>query len=309
MNTQAQNYSNIAATESSDSSNYNISSLLSQIQDDGPAYTENKKPDNLVQLKSDTKKTSSENRAEVLPGNDLHYKETILSPGNRVNNVKNGVKIWGLFSLALFMIIGVVFVIYELDDRTNKIESLLNDYNSDIEESIESYNKVSPTILNLNSELSSVKNELEKIKSNSDAVSQENVQINNRVIQDEIVSTLRDEIQILKIELKKANSALSLKQSEDDVKQVKNIKSVEVQPVIWKVNLASLSNKIKVDELVSRLINDGLKPSVDEVVVAGKHVYRLSVGFAEIKQAKQFILLAEKVYGMKGAWIRQMKQG
>lgn len=313
MNTQAQNYSNVAVAESLDSSNHNISSVLSQIQDHGPAYTESKKRDNLVQLKADAKKSSSELRDEELLGNDLYSKASILSSGNRVNNAKNSAKTWVLSSLLLFMIIGVAFLIYKLDDRTNKIEALLSDYNGDIKESIESYNKVSPTILSLNTELTSVKNELEKVKSNVDVVSQESVQVDNRVIQDEIVSTLMDEIQILKIELEKANNSLSLKQGDRDVVQVdsdKNIKPIENLSVTWKVNLASLSNKIKVDEIVNRLINEGLNPLVDEVVVAGKRIYRLSVvGFAEIKQAEQFILFAEKEYGMKDAWIRKVKQG
>jgi uncharacterized protein YktA (UPF0223 family) len=310
MNTQAKNYSDVAAAKSYDSSNHNISSVLSQIQDDGPAYSEARKRDNLVQLRADENKISPEARVEKLLENDLYSNESTLSPGNALRSKKNNTKTWIFISLLLFMIIGVAFFIYELENRTNKIETLLSEFNSDREESIESYNKVSPTIVSLNTELASVQNELEQIKYKTEKVVPENPQIDNSVIYDEIVSTLNDEIQILKIQLEKANNALNLKQSESNIVQIKDIELVAKQVVTWKVNLASLSNKEKVDEIVNRLTKDGLKPLIDPAVVDGKHVYRLSViGFAEIKQAEQFIQIAEEKYGMKGAWIRKVKNG
>jgi hypothetical protein len=310
MNTQAKNYSDVAAAKSYDSSNHNISSVLSQIQDDGPAYSEARKRDNLVQLRADENKISPEARVEKLLENDLYSNESTLSPGNTLRSKKNNTKTWVFISLLLFMIIGVAFFIYELENRTNKIETLLSEFNSDIEESIESYNKVSPTIVSLNTELASVQNELEQIKYKTEKVVPENPQIDNSVIYDEIVSTLNDEIQILKIQLEKANNALNLKQSESNIVQIKDSELVAKQVVTWKVNLASLSNKEKVDEIVNRLTKDGLKPLIDPAVVDGKHVYRLSViGFSEIKQAEQFVQIAEEKYGMKGAWIRKVKNG
>lgn len=310
MNTQEKNYSDVAAEKSYDSSNHNISSVLSQIQDDGPAYSEARKRDNLVQLRADENKISPEARVEALLENDLYSNKSTLSPGNALRSKNNNTKTWVFISLLLFMIIGVAFVIYELEKRTNKIEALLSEFNGDIDESIESYNKVSPTIVSLNTELASVKNELEQIKSKAEKVVPENPKIDNSVIRDEIVSTLNDEIQILKMQLVKANNALNLKQRESNIVQIKAIKLVAKQTITWKVNLASLSNKEKVDEIVNRLTKDGLKPLVDPAVVDGKHVYRLSViGFAEIKQAEQFIRIAKEKYGMKGAWIRKVKNG
>ena len=202
-----------------------------------------------------------------------------------------------------------------MDGRTNKIETILSDYNEDIQETIESYNKKSPIIKQLNVDLASMKNELKLIASDTDAEIKETVKISNVDIKDEIVSSLEDEIQVLKMQLDKANNDLKIRISNNkpitaDKSSIKNIKPEKQLAISWKVNLAALSNKRKVDEIVNRLNADGLKPSIDEVTVNGNLIYRLSVGgFSEFKQAELFVIIAEDKYGMKGGWIKKVSNG
>jgi len=311
MNTHARNYSDTVAAGSIDASNKNISSVLSQIQDEGPAYSEARERDNLVNLKTENKRNSNTSSSI-----DLDEKALYSGGSTNFGNSSNGQKKpWIQYLVVLSLTVSVMFFIYKMDDRANKIETLLSDYDEEIQDTIESYNNESSVIKQLNADFASIKNELKLISPNSNTDIKETVKINNVDIQDEIVSSLEDEIQVLKMQLDKANSDLKIRISKNetvsvDKNSIKNIKPEKQLTTSWKVNLAALSNKRKVDEIVNQLSTDGLKPSIDKVTVNGNLIYRLSVGgFSEFEQAELFVIIAEEEYGMKGGWIKKVSNG
>ena len=74
----------------------------------------------------------------------------------------------------------------------------------------------------------------------------------------------------------------------------------------WGVNLASLSSKEQVQIGLSMLEKSGKVPVVQEIVVNGATIYRLSVeGFATRKEALQFVSTAKKKFGFEGGWVRR----
>ena len=312
---QEKKYSDVAAAASLDASNKNISSVLSQIQDEGPAYSETKKRDNLVQLKTEAKQ-----KFNVPPSNDQREKdvfstESLLEQDNFYNSLSDKKKSWVLYLVILSLTVCSMFFMYKMDDRANKIEALLIAYDEGEQGAIAAYNNESATIIQLNAELLSMKNQLLLINSNTKSENQEIENISHVVILDEIVSTLEDEIQVLNMQLDKANNDLKIQFSENEPLTVinNNIKittSEKQMKTSWKVNLAALSNKNKVDEIVTQLKADSLKPLIDEVMINGQLIYRLSVGgFTRFSQAELFVIIAEEEYGMKGGWIKKVSNG
>ena len=311
MNTQERNYSGVAAVESLDASNKNISSVLSQIQDDGPAYSETKEREKLVNSKTANKRNNNDVSSTELREKYLYTKESLLGSSTMQNSNKK--KTWLQYLIVLSLTVCVMFFMYQMDDRANKLEALISNYDEEIQESVESYSKESPTIIQLNADLASMKNELNLINSNVKTEFQETEEISHIDIQDEIVSSLEDEIQILKIELNKANNDLKTQLGKNEPLEKNNINIIKSDKQLvasWSVNLAALSNKYKVDEIVNQLNADGIKPTVDEVTVNGQLIYRISVGgFAKFVQAELFVEIAEEEYGMKGGWIKKVSNG
>jgi len=313
MNTRARNYSDVAAVESLDASNKNISSVLSQIQDEGPAYSETRERDNSAKLTMESKSNFNIPPAVDIQEKDLYSRTSAPGSVNFGNSSSDKKKLWFQYLVVLSLVVCVMFFIYQMDDRANKIEMLLSDYDEDMQDTIESYNKESPTIKQLNADFASMKKELKLINSNTNTENKESV--SHVDIQDEIVSTLEDEIQVLKIQLDKANNDLKKRLSKNeplmvDKKNIKVNKPDKQLATSWKVNLAALSNKHKVDEIVNQLNKDGVKPSIDEVTVKGQLIYRLSVGgFSRFEQAELFVIIAEEEYGMKGGWIKKVSNG
>ncbi len=315
MNTQVRDYSDVAAVRPLDASNKNISSVLSQIQDDGPAYSEVKKRDNLVKLKMENKLNLNNGASNDLRDKDLYTRESLLGSANFGNNANDKKKTWFQYIVVLFLIVCVMFFMYQMDDRANKLEAILSNYDEDIQDTVDFYNQESSVIIQLNADLASMKKELELISPNTN-VEIKKIKTNSHIkIQDEIVSSLEDEIQILKIQLDKANNDLKIQLSKSGPLTVENnntktIKLEKQLATFWKVNLAALRNKNRVDEVVTQLKSDGLKPSIDEVMVNGQLIYRLSVGgFPRFSQAELFVITAEEEYGMKGGWIEKASNG
>jgi len=310
MNTQARNYSDIA-TESLDVSNKNISSVLSQIKDDGPANSESKEREDSVKLNMKNKQAPAQAASDVLPEKDLYSGEPLLGPANYNTGEKEKKTLFQYIAI-LFFTVCVMFFMYHLDDRANKLEALLSDYEEGIQDSIESYNQESPAIIQLNEDLVSIKNELKLIDTETVSATPEIEKTDHAAIQDVIVSSLEDEIQVLKMQLDKANNDLKIQLGKNESVTVEQdgLKSEKQPETSWKVNLVALSNKTRADEIVNQLRAGGQKPFIDQVTINGQLIYRLSVGgFAEFEQAELFVIIAEEEYGMKGGWIKKVGNG
>ena len=324
MNMQAGNYSDIVGNRSDDVTNQNISSVLSQIQDDGPAYAGAKNRDNLVSFQSESRRAAVTGDAQKKEKHDDDVPHSSKEPasdektetglkGERGDSMSSrptekkgrGIK----FLLVLFIIIGMTFFLYELDVRTNKLEMMLSEYDIDMQDTVDTYSDIPPKIVQMNETLKSVKNEIELIKSNKieRVLPDKKVPEENTVTDDRTIDTLKKEIVKLKSELILANDKLGQKVDVSTTDSVVEKIIPEKKVVSWKVNLASLSNKNKAEEIVNRLKTDGFSASIKEARVKGKRVYRLSVdGFSELEQAELFILIADEEYGLKGGWVRKV---
>jgi len=82
---------------------------------------------------------------------------------------------------------------------------------------------------------------------------------------------------------------------------------VQVSPSSWVVNLAALSSKDKAQVALEKLRQSAASPVMQEVVVNGKKMYRISAeGFSTPEEAAAFIAEAKEKYGFDGGWIRQI---
>jgi cell division septation protein DedD len=87
--------------------------------------------------------------------------------------------------------------------------------------------------------------------------------------------------------------------------KTKTVKKEDV-PNKLVVNLVSLTNREKAQAAYDTLIQAGVSPLIEEVVVNDRRVYRLSVdGFDSRESAQAFISNVSKKYGFEGGWIRQ----
>ena len=82
---------------------------------------------------------------------------------------------------------------------------------------------------------------------------------------------------------------------------------VQVSPSSWVVNLAALSSQDKAQVALEKLRQSAASPVMQEVVVNGKKMYRISAeGFSTPEEAVAFITEAKEQYGFDGGWIKQI---
>ena len=316
----------VSSNEYSSAGNRNLSSVLSQIQDDGPAYdgSDTSKPDNLLNLvtnKNDrsastsiNQQNSESNKTELnqeavqdYSTNEL-LRKAMLSADDTEERSKSSS--WPQMLLMLFVAIVSVASLVMIYTKTNAMEATLNLYDARIKDSEASKNiELSPKIMSINETLQSVQQELQLIKTDNPASVDNRVpaQSNEAVAINENVSALEDEILILKSELNTANKKLKAKDNADSTaKKVASMNLASTKLEGWVVNLASFTNKNSAQKKAEQLSAAGLSPSLQQAVVKGSQVYRLSVGgFENRSDAELFIREAGDKYGLKNGWVRK----
>ncbi|NOR43551.1 MAG: hypothetical protein GQ572_09460 [Gammaproteobacteria bacterium] len=338
MITQQTNYSDIAAAhkQNTTADNKNISSVLSQIQDDGPAYADLQRRGNLIDLRSDksnqtpamqqsagvnNEKKQPDLSAAIIPnrmqnhGRDVRDRDTVATGINKNKTT------WIQLSLILFVALVITFFLFRLDARTDQLEVSLNSLDDDVLDSIDSYdNEISPEFRSIKKALKAVKQELELIKGNTvpgmkfdkPAVSKSfvNEQFQQTSMNDNI-DIMEDEILALKNELKIAKDKLKVISA--NKAGYKNLTIDEKTSAVtaisttgWVANLASFTNKNKADKSLEPLYAAGLLPLIQEANVNGRRIYRLIIdGFASQADAKLFVRRADDEFGLPGGWIRK----
>jgi cell division septation protein DedD len=315
---------NTSSYENTATGNRNLSSVLSQIQDDGPAGEDISKPDyrlNQAANKVDSNDINTYNQQH--PGftkteinqkalqdyttNEL-LRKTILTSDGTDENAKNS--IWPQMLLMLFVAIVSVASLFVIYTKTNDMEAILNLYDARIKDSetSRSIEISSPGITSINEALQSVQQELQLIKAEYPAMlvnRTSSQQIDEAVEAKHNVSVLEEEILALKSELKTVNS--KLKAIDIDNSPGKNV--VTTKSDGWVVNLASFTNKNSAEKVVDILYAAGLSPSLQQAVVNDEQVFRLIVdGFENRNDAESFIREAGKKYGMNNGWVRKAQQ-
>ena len=333
MITQQTDYSDIAAAQKQNTAagNKNISNVLAQIQDEGPAYadrhTASQRPDKLSNLRADeSNKTSGEAESEVL---NKHDKKSDLSAVLMKKTDRNSTEVglnknkttWVQLSLFLFVSLVITFFLFRLDARTDQLEVSLNSLDDDVLDSIDSYdNEISPEFRRIKKTLKAVKQELELIKGNTVAETKFDKSVVNKSLVNEQfqqlsiydnIDIMEDEILALKNELKIAKDKLKTTvANKGDYKNLnvneKASATTAISTTGWVVNLASFTNKTKADKVLEPLYAAGLSPLIQQANVNGKRLYRLIIdGFASQADAKMFVRRADNEFGLPGGWIRK----
>jgi len=316
MNTSPDIYSSPA--------NHNLSSVLSQIQDNGPAYAESAKPRNLrgfISKEHDSRAESAmsqqdnaqytDDKLSLSSSNGNHQQklaERSTKQGNSKKEISPG--IWLQLLLLLISAALLASTLFKLDAQTNNFKDSLSTFDEKIQQSVNFQKKHSSDgATKINSALQALQKELQLIKTDYSALDRKYVALvkNNVTATAKDDSSTNDDTSIFKYEI------LSLK---SELQAVKNkLKITGNSHISTKgkktdnnltVALASLKNKTKAEKIVQQLYDEGLFPTIKQAVVKGERVYRLSVsGFINRDEAESFIRKAGKKYGMKGSRIRR----
>ncbi len=314
MNTSANNYNAIA--------NHNLSSVLSQIQDNGPAYADSSRELHRNQV---SQKSMNRDTATNKPSADELCDDTVsLSSGsearaqNPAANLSSAKKeitpgVWLQLLLLLISAALLASTLFRLDAQTNTIENSLSVYDEKIDEKVQESvelqreNSTDGTT-GIKAALQSLQKELQLIKTDYSALDKKYVEMaqnkaivkkRNTVAQDD-ASTFKYKILSLKSELQTVKNKLKLSGA------VKGSLAKTPASSGLTVALASLTNKDRAEKIVQQLYAEGLQPSIKQAIVNGARVYRLSVsGFYNRDEAESFIRKADKKYGMKDSRIRK----
>ncbi len=315
MNMTANNYNSIA--------NHHLSSVLSQIQDNGPAQTNSGRQKYRDQVPQETK---SRNTASARQNGDELYDDTVsISSGSgegktqyQAESLSSSKKeispgVWLQLLLLLISAALLASTLFRLDAQTNTIENSLSVYDETIDEKIQESvdlqrgNSTDGTS-KIKAALQSLQKELQLIKTDYSTLDKKYVEMaQNKASLETQNMTAQEDVSTFKYEI------LSLKSELQTVKDKLNLTGTEKRfaaetPVNngLTVALASLTNKNRAEKIVQQLYAEGLVPSIKQAIVNGKRVYRLSVsGFYNMDEAESFIRKADKKYGMKDSRIRK----
>ncbi len=337
--------------ESSNSSNRNLSAVITRIRDEGPADTlaedivswsgvgraEKPTPNNAPQPSTD----GSADKAVKTRIDACADKRKPASPAYQFGSgifrrdsmavKKNG---WQPLSMFLVLAVagGMCFYVYSLADHVEDIIQNLRLQGDDSRPGIISNQPSSdilPLVSGLNDELKSLKSELRVIRDDyrntenrlsmkiPDELSDQLSKISTAAANDGALQENLERIEREMAEMKKAIESVKTGVVADasspeiaggvSLVAASKTASGHSRPAAnWVVNLASLSSRDKAQQAVARLKPAGVTPMIQEAVVNGEQVYRLSVaGFFSRADATAFIDKARREFGFDGGWIRQ----
>jgi len=314
---------NITANDYNSIANHNLSSILSQIQDNGPAHEESMKT--RINNRASNTDMAYDAVAAEQHADDLHDDTVSISSGSMPKDTKTQAVapertkreispgVWLQLLLLLISAALLASTLFRLDAQTNTIENSLSVYDEKIDEKIQEsveQQRESSTdgSTRIKAALQSLQKELQLIKTDYSALDKKYIKMaQNKAALESQKSAAQDDVSTFKYEI------LSLKSELQTVKDKLNLTgtkktSAAVSPVNkgLTVALASLRNKDKAEKIVQQLYAEGLQPSIKQAVVNGSRVYRLSVsGFYNRDAAESFIRKAGKKYGMTGSRIRK----
>lgn len=314
MNASANNYNTTA--------NHNLSSVLSQIQDNGPAYSKSAKQTNLRDLMA--KEDSRHNTTGIQQQIDEQYTDDKVSlsssklqqqPQYQQSNSDNPKKeispgVWLQLLLLLISVALLTSTLFKLDAQENTFNDSLSVFDKKINESVDvQKGNASTDTTKLHTALQNLQKELQLIKTDYSSLDKKYVALAKNKAATDIQKTPSetDEISVFKYEILSLKSELqAVKNKLKTPGEGKDITVKETAGNGLIVNLASLRNKDKAEKIVQQLYAEGLLPTIKQAIVKGEHVYRLSVsGFYNRGEAESFIRKANKKYGMKDSRIRK----
>lgn len=240
-----------------------------------------------------------------------------------------------LLLIAISFFVSMAFVIFELHSQTDEMRDSINQYEDDIKEikqSDQQSSEMSMQLASLTEKLTELKQELLTVKAEYttfnnihaqekqietskekpvvESVNQDNVKQEVSVIQDSNTQIVREtKLPMLTVGKVTADTSNKVKVNINVDKKPDAVVIKDTVDTItsdgWIVNLASLSSQSRAKKASEALRQSGLLPRIEEAVVDGNKVYRLSVsGFATRKDAMAFVVEAGEKYGWHGGWVR-----
>ncbi len=315
MNTTLNNYNA--------SVNRNLSSLLSQIQDDGPAYA-----DSMKQSKQDNVVTNKRAEPEAIDSAALRqYQNGVESNSLVKKEINQGV--WLQLLLLLVSTALLLSTLFRFDAQTDDIEKSLSLYDEKMQETIalQSEQKLVNTT-KINKKLQLMQKDLQLIKTDYTALDKKYVAIEINVpaaeekekakeatqiseqanIQEAVIDDIdvyKSEMFSLKNELQKVKNKLGTKFETSNNTFNREIK-IATNSTGSVVSLASFAKKDNAEKMAKKLRVEGLLPEITTAIVNEKPVYRLSVsGFLNKNEAELFIRKASEQYGIFGSRIKE----
>ena len=311
-------------------SNRNLSSIISRIQDDGPAIALS---DDTVHLSGDKKSGAGQNikLTPRLTGVSSSASGKTCTKGGDVNNAvnvlgvdDNGHKqaavtyrkgIWPhlLALLALIFAGAMYYSANRLIDRTDNIIQSIRQQDESTHVSAQSQQPtdILPLVASLNEELKALKNEFQAIRNDyRDTEHRLSMKIPNDLA-DRLTKLSAAEVSDRALQSNLQHIRHDMAEMKQVIKAVGTVapaasRRAQTDTGDWVVNLASLSSRDKAQQAVTRLRDSGVAPTIQEAVVNGEKIYRLSVaGFISRDEATVFINRARKELGFEGGWIRR----
>lgn len=323
--------------------NRNLSSIISRITDDGPANLRIDDDVNHIQASHSarTQRAARANADVSGPGisaegghqymsaqsfelGDAGIRNAAISAAGRRRSL------WQPLALiALVSVVAVMgFLIYQLKLQTEDMEHALHSSREQMRLVTSSQAQaqpqppdVFPRLNSMNKALTELQQEMRGIKqgyqqSDSQLALEIPRDLEPRLLEiaaaSEIVTVLQDEFERIQHEVKEMGSELNvIKQGITPVQHAAVLPKTSAKrdpdtPNLV-VNLASLTNKDKAQAAFDKLRQAGISPRIQQVMVNGRIVFRISVeGFRSREAASAFITEARSKYGFDGGWIRQI---
>lgn len=316
-------------------SNRNLSSIISRITDDGPAnlqveqdvnHIKNTHKRNPVQP---AQGAGDRSKATVTPDDQYLFAQSFAfdDPGIRDNpqswNAKKSFLWHQTVLIALCSVIAVMgYFLFQLKMQTEDMKQALDSSQEQIllANSVQSAPPdILPRLSSMNKALTELKQELHGIKlgyqqSDNKLAMDIPRDLEPRLLEiaaaSEIVTVLQDEFERIQHDMQKMGSELKVIRNgitpvQDPVALVEaGPEQIQNTPNLI-VNLASLASKDKAQAAIEKLQQAGVSPRMQQVMVNGKIVFRISVdGFSTRDAAFAFIAEAKNKYGFEGGWIR-----
>ena len=307
--------------------NRNLSSVITRIRDEGPATKQltddvYKNASNQAEVSASTRlkqdQAKSCSTAMQSSENDYHVSSEkfvldVPDHGNYAGKKRN--PIWQ--QLVLMLLVSVIavmgFLLYQLKTQTDEVRETLrlNEEQTLLNSNAQKQSPEFPSRLtSLSEEIGELREELKAIKTDYQA-SDNRLALNiPRELKPELmkIAVASENVNALQNEFNQIQGWVHEMGAE--IRVIKNEivpEKVQVLPNSWVVNLAALSSKDKAQVALETLRQSAASPVIQEVVVNGKKMYRISAeGFSTPEEAAAFITEARDKYGFDGGWIKQI---
>jgi len=303
--------------------NRNISSIISKIRDEGAAFDEeirvNKqkvKTNNIKKLSPRIEKTHIRKKehkqkfANIKNQPKAKTQERIPVEGVTQRNVKNNMALlYGAVLLVLLLVSGSGFMFYQIQQQTRVIKRTLASYKKDItdkQKNIDNDRLIKINMMAVNQKLIHLNDALIHIKASyKNSIKQHaKVPLHNELPGIDGHSDKKTASRRLTTVTRHPVNKITTERT--SVKMVASRIPVQQKPVMYAINLVAFSDEQKAQQQMNQLKATGLIPTLGEVRINGRKLYRLSIdGFSTRDEASRYAKKVKQKYGFNG-WIQQI---